>query len=116
MKRMLLFLPLAAALAVPSAGAIAQSSSATAAPTVVHIKNFAYAPAAVTVTTGTVIRFVNDDPVAHTVTATGANAFDSGNMDQNGAWTHTFDKAGTYQYLCTYHTYMKAQVVVKDAS
>jgi len=98
--------------------ALAQNAAATAAPApaaTVHIKSFAYAPTPLTVTTGDTVLFVNDDPVAHTVTSTESGQFDSGNLDQNAKWRRTFTKAGTYTYLCTYHTYMKGSVVVKDA-
>ncbi|MBV9102140.1 MAG: cupredoxin family copper-binding protein [Candidatus Eremiobacteraeota bacterium] len=93
-----------------NAGSTSSSPAAT-----VHIKNFAYSPSPATIKTGETVLFINDDPVPHTVTATEAKTFDSGNMDQNGKWQYTFTKAGTYTYLCTYHTYMKGSVVVKDA-
>jgi plastocyanin len=119
MNRSVLISCLAAVLLAGAGGfAAAQTaapSAAPAAPTVVRLKNFAYVPATVTVKAGETVEFVNDDPVAHTVTATDAKAFDSGNMDQNAKWRHTFAKAGTYTFLCTYHTYMKGTVVVKDA-
>ena len=58
------------------------------------------------------------DP-AHTVTAVtlGDNKkplFDSGNMDKGQKFSFTFKKPGTYQYLCAYHTFMKAKIVVTD--
>lgn len=102
-------------------GAVAQStptaapSAAPATATVVHIKNFAYVAPTLTVKTGDTVAFVNDDSTPHTVTASD-KSFDSGNMDQNASWKYTFAKAGTYAYICTYHTYMKGTVVVKDAS
>jgi plastocyanin len=119
MKRMLLFATLAVAFAAGARGATAQSPAPGAAPSpaaIVHIKNFAYTPGTVTIKTGDVVQFVNDDPVAHTVTAADAAGFDSGNMDEHAVWRHAFTKAGTYPYLCTYHTYMKGTVVVKDGS
>ena len=115
------FLPRAAALVITAflAGsgglARADSSGSSSPAATVHIKNFAYSPSPATIKTGETILFINDDPVPHTVTATNAKAFDSGNMDQSGKWRYTFTKAGTYTYLCTYHTYMKGSVVVKDA-
>ena|SRR5581483_12368216 len=93
--------------------AVAQSQ-APAAPSVVHIKNFAFTPSPLTIKTGTMVQFINDDPVAHTVTATDGKEFDSGNLDQNAKWSHTFTKAGTYTYLCSLHTYMKGTIVVQD--
>jgi len=80
--------------------------------TVVYIKNYKYSPATVTITVGTSVAWVNQDATSHTVTATDAS-FDSGNLDQNANYTHTFTKAGTYAYYCAYHSYMKATVIVK---
>jgi plastocyanin len=98
-------------------GAVAQSApTAAASPAaVVHIKDFAFAPPSVTVKTGDTVRFINDDGVAHTVTASD-KSFDSGNMNQSQTWNYTFAKAGTYAYVCAYHTYMKGTVIVKDST
>jgi plastocyanin len=103
-----------AALSGTALVAHAQSPAPASPAATVHIKNFAYAPSPVTVKTGDTVLFINDDQVAHTVTATDSKSFDSGNMDQSAKWKFTFAKAGTYQYLCTYHTYMKGSVVVQD--
>jgi len=108
----------AAALAAgpPAAPAFADAP-ATAAPqaaVVVHIKNFAYDPATVTIKPGQAVQFINDDETPHTATAKDAS-FDSGNLDQKATWTHVFPKAGTYPYICTYHPYMHGTIVVQDA-
>ena len=76
-----------------------------------HTKDFAYAPPDLTIPAGTTVTFVNDDEPAHTVTAVD-KSFDSGNMDKGAKWTYTFNKPGTYQYICTYHPFMKAKIVV----
>jgi plastocyanin len=105
--------------AAPNAAraADAPAPAASAAPIVVHTKDFAYKPLTLTIPAGTSVTFVNDDPAAHTVTATGDKpAFDSGNMDQNAKWTFTFKTPGTYQYFCKYHAFMKATVVVTAAN
>ena len=93
----------------PAAG---PSGSPAPAAVVVHIKNFAYAPDTVTISAGQSVRFVEDDDTAHTVTASDGS-FDSGNLEKGGSWVHAFTKAGTYNYVCTYHPYMKGKVVVK---
>ena len=124
MIRLTLLAPLAAfALVIGGAQfvAVAQtpapSSSAAPVSHVVHVKNFAYAPPSLTITTGESVTFINDDVTPHTVTASdSAKTFDSGNMDQNATWKHAFTKAGTYAYFCTYHPYMKGTITVKDAA
>lgn len=81
----------------------------------VHIKNFKYDPATVTVHAGDRVTFVNDDDEAHTITASD-KAFDSEGLDGSGTWQHVFAKSGTFHYFCELHPYMKATVVVLDAT
>lgn len=90
------------------------SPSATAAPkaVVVHIKDFAFVPATVTVRAGQTITFVEDDEASHTVTAEN-KSFDSGYMKQHDRWSHVFTTAGTYPYVCAYHSTMHGTVVVR---
>jgi plastocyanin len=78
----------------------------------VHIKDFKFVPAVVSVAPGTTVTFVNDDQEPHTVTATN-HAFDSEGLDTNQKWPHTFAKAGTYAYFCEMHPYMHGTVTVK---
>lgn len=99
-----LFLAMLLAVASPAAMANTQVT--------VHIKNFAYDPATLTVAPGTVVRFVNDDDEAHTVTARDGS-FDSGGLGTGDIWTHTFAKAGSYAYFCEMHPYMKGKVTVR---
>ena len=97
-----------AALLLQSAAAGASDPVTTA---TVHIRNFAYVPVKLSVARGTVVRFVNDDDEAHTVTATD-RSFDSGGLDTGDAWTHRFTAAGTETYFCTLHPYMRGTIVV----
>ena len=80
---------------------------------VVHVKNFAFVPEKVTINAGQTVRFVQDDEMAHTVTAADTS-FDSGNLDKGKSWTHTFAKAGTFAYVCAYHPSMRGTVVVRE--
>jgi plastocyanin len=81
----------------------------------IHIKDFKYNPAALTVHAGGRVTFVNDDDEAHTVTATD-KSFDSEGLDTAGSWQHVFTKPGTYHYFCELHPYMKATIVVLPAA
>ena len=88
------------------------SPSPTAAPAAtVHIKNSAYAPQSVKISVGQTVAFVNDDDFSHTVTADD-KSYDSGDMPKGARFTHTFTKAETSNYTCTYHPFMKGSVVV----
>ncbi|GAC1402425.1 MAG: cupredoxin family copper-binding protein [Candidatus Velthaea sp.] len=79
---------------------------------VVHIADFAFAPAAVTVAVGDEVTFVNDDTEPHTATST---AFDSGGLDLHQSWTHRFTRPGTFAYHCTLHPGMTGRIVVRAA-
>jgi len=81
----------------------------------VHIKNFKYDPATISVHAGDRVTFVNDDDEAHTITASD-KTFDSEGVDGSGTWQHVFTKSGTFHYFCELHPYMKATVVVLDAT
>ncbi|MBI3022656.1 MAG: cupredoxin domain-containing protein [Thaumarchaeota archaeon] len=82
----------------------------------VDTSNPGYLPAKITVIIGVnnTIRWTNDDNAPHTVTAAD-KSFDSGNMNQGDTFTYTFTTAGTYNYVCLYHPWMKAVVVVLKA-
>jgi plastocyanin len=88
--------------------------AATPAVAIVHIKDFKFVPATVTVAPGTTVTFINDDQEPHTVTATD-HSFDSEGLDTNQKWAHAFAKAGTFAYFCEMHPYMHGVVTVKAA-
>lgn len=111
MKRRIAFSLLAASLALGLAPAVASAAPTAPAAPVVHIKNFMFVPAKLTVPAGTTVRFVNDDEEPHTVTATD-KAFDSEGLDTHQAFTHTFAKAGTFTYFCELYPYMHGTLVV----
>ena len=79
---------------------------------VVDIKEFTYAPPALTVPVTTTVSWVNRDEEPHTVTsATGA--FASAGLSKDDTFSQRFTRAGTYQYFCALHPHMKATVIVK---
>lgn len=78
----------------------------------ISIKNFAFSVSTLTVSSGTVVKWTNNDATAHTVTADDGS-FNSGELASGQSYTHTFDSTGTYAYHCTYHPMMTASVVVK---
>jgi plastocyanin len=98
--------PTPAASAAPSPAASPVSSIPN-----IHIRNFAFVPDTVTIKPGGTVRWIQDDDTPHTVTAAD-KSFDSGNLDKKAVYTHTFDKAGTYAYVCAYHPSMRAKVIV----
>jgi plastocyanin len=80
----------------------------------VVIDNFTFSPATLTVPAGTAVTWVNHDDVPHTVTSPSRpRLLDSPTLDTDESFTHVFKTPGTYDYYCTVHPRMTAQVIVK---
>lgn len=92
-------------------GSCKKSTSDTPGMNEVFIQGMAFNPRTITVTANTTIIWTNKDGVAHTVTST-TGLFDSGSINSNGTYSHTFATAGTFPYRCTIHPSMTASVVV----
>ncbi|WP_239001895.1 MULTISPECIES: cupredoxin family copper-binding protein [unclassified Mycobacteroides] len=87
------------------------SAPAPAGPAV-HIENFAFNPATLTVPAGTTVTWTNKDEEPHNVVAEDGS-FRSPGMDAQGTFSYQFATPGTYQYVCGIHPFMKATVVVQ---
>lgn len=68
-------------------------------------KDFAIDPANLTVKVGTKVEWINKDSTLHNVTFKPGDPaeFKSKDFNKGGTATFTFDKPGTYKYLCTFH-------------
>ncbi len=97
-----------AVLAVLAAPAI----SALAADTMVSIDNFTFAPTPLTVALGTTVTWVNRDDIPHAIYCPALN-LRSHALDTNDSFVHTFDQAGTYDYICSIHPHMRGRIVVQ---
>lgn len=96
-----------------SASQGSNSGSSAASSGKIDISNFEFVPKTVTVKAGTPITWTNQDSAAHTATAPGPNGgFDTGTLQKGDSKTVNV-KAGTYQYVCGIHPFMKATLVVK---
>jgi len=76
-----------------------------------------FSPSTVTVSPGTEVTWTNDDATIHTVVEGSAEApveggFDSSIVNTGDSWEHTFDTAGTFDYYCSLHPFMKGTVTV----
>jgi plastocyanin len=120
MKKYILGISLMIAVVVIAIAACSKSdSSNTPAPPTnnpaadanVSIKNFAFSPASVTIKAGGTVGWTNADADAHTVTDNNGG-FDSGAINANAKYSHTFATAGTYTYHCTFHSMMATATVV----
>ena len=96
----------------PSADNSPGSSHSSAGGAAVSIKNFAYAPANLTVSQGTTIVFSNEDSTEHTATASGG-AFDTGSISQGQSKTVTLETAGSFSYVCSFHPFMHGTITVR---
>jgi plastocyanin len=77
-----------------------------------------FVPDTLTVSKGTTVSWTNDDTTLHTVTSGSAESgnsgteFDSSYLAAGKTFQHQFNTAGTFDYYCTLHPYMKGKVVV----
>lgn len=78
-----------------------------------------YNPSPVTIKPGTSVTWTNNDSTLHTVSSglpeQGAvgTLFDSSLIAPGKTFAHAFDKAGSFDYSCTLHPFMRGQVIVK---
>jgi plastocyanin len=87
-----------------SAGAPASSE--------VKIDNFSFGPAALTISAGTTVTWINRDDIPHTVVSPD-KVFKSKVLDTDEKFSFTFDKPGEYGYFCSVHPKMTGKVVVQ---
>ena len=84
-----------------------------AAPIEMDQKSMLFAPHVLPVVTGTTVRFLNSDAVAHNVFSPEAK-YNLGTWPQGESRDHTFDKPGVYTQLCRVHPEMEGYVVVLE--
>jgi len=79
-----------------------------------------FVPATVNIAAGDTVTWTNSGAITHTVTfdsgkaatasdvvlPSGASPFDSGDMEEDATFSHTFTVKGTYKYVCKYHEMM----------
>jgi plastocyanin len=112
--RQILAAAVAGALWLSSGGAVAASDMTSV--TIVEPRvqsRWGYAPTTVNVQAGTWVTWSNAGLDAHTVTAIDGS-FDSGNLDPSDGFSWFFADPGTYEYICTLHSWMTGSVIVSD--
>lgn len=87
------------------------NNSSDLGPNEVALQNFAYSPATLTVKAGTTVKWINLDSATHDVISDDGT-FNSGNMGKDQSFNHTFNKAGTYSYHCSFHPSMTGKIIV----
>jgi plastocyanin len=96
---------------MPSGTPSTAKASTPVATNAVSITNFAFSPAAITVTAGSTVVWTNNDSVQHDITFNGGGIA-SNVLNQNDTFSHTFPTAGTYHYICSIHPFMHGTVIV----
>lgn len=77
----------------------------------INVYNMAF-PSSTSVKKGTIVKWYNQDGVAHTVTSDDGTSFNSGNLAAGATFSYTANTAGTFNYHCNYHSNMTATLVV----
>ena len=81
------------------------------------IEDICYIPSNIVVEKGKPVTWLNEDSSFHSVTSgfypEPSGLFDSGHLDPYQSYTLSFDEIGTYDYFCTLHPWMFAQVIVE---
>jgi amicyanin len=95
----------------PAAPGNVPVASAAVATDAVHIKNFAFSPASITIKAGATVVWTNEDAIQHDVTFDGGGIV-STTLNHNDTFSHTFLTAGTYHYICSIHPFMHGTVIV----
>ena len=99
---------------------VTQTDAAPPANTVniVGLESPFFTPNVLNIKAGTTVTFVNTDGNSHTVTSVKPGStdsdgnFDSGIIKAGKTFSFTFDKPGTYNYICMIHTHMSGTINV----
>jgi plastocyanin len=76
------------------------------------IKDFMFAPAALSVKAGSTVSWRNQDNEPHTV-ASDSGLFRSGAIDTDEVFSFKFEQPGTYHFICTIHPYMVGTITAQ---
>lgn len=98
------------------AGGNSTEAPAQAIPNQIEINNFEFSPAKMVVKKGTKVTWKNNDSAKHNI------AFDSGSLKgtegelfgKGETYSYTFSEAGSFEYHCSPHPYMKAMIEVQE--
>lgn len=78
----------------------------------VKIFNYKFDPEVLTVPAGTTVTWTNKDEVPHSVVSSDKRFTQSGGLDTGDTYSYTFKDAGSYEYFCSLHPFMKGKIVV----
>jgi plastocyanin len=81
--------------------------------TEVSMEGIAFVPPELSVGVGDTVTWTNNDTVGHDVTGDSFSSGEPGAMAGGDTFEHTFDEAGTFDYVCTVHPGMEGTVAVE---
>jgi plastocyanin len=87
----------------------ASSASSPKAAVTVDMVGLEFEPARVTIERGETVKFVNRGEVTHNAKGKG---FFSRVVEPGGTYSHRFDSAGSFHYVCTFHPGMEGTLTV----
>lgn len=77
----------------------------------IEIKQMAFSPAAITVSKGDTVVFVNHDLVDHDITEEDKRSWSSSPLPPGQSWSKIMDESTNY--FCSLHVVMKGKITVK---
>ncbi|MCU0269050.1 MAG: plastocyanin/azurin family copper-binding protein [Acidimicrobiales bacterium] len=86
---------------------------AAAPPAQVRITDYDFEPVDLDVEAGATVTWTNVDPIEHQIVSLDPGVLQSPRLAEGAAYSHTFERAGTYRYYCTIHNLMKGTVTVR---
>lgn len=112
------FAQMLAGLGVSAVPALAQAKTVEV--TMKQAPKSRFLPEVVNISSGDTVKWTNPAFVTHSVTfdpgmaatagdvvlPAGVAPFDSGNIEEDGSFSHTFTVKGTYKYICKFHEAM----------
>jgi plastocyanin len=93
-------------------GKITPTDNPTLSQVTISMKNSVFTPSSLKIKPRTQVTWVNDDSMAHTVTYSSGNLFDSGSIPPGGSFSFTFTDINTLNYHCNFHPGMKGTIIV----
>ena len=96
---------------------VAPAAEAPADAVVVKIDKLKYEPAEVTIKAGQTVTWINAEAMPHNIAfqagVIGDAKLDGAMMKKDQSYSVKFNDAGTYDYHCTPHPFMKGKVIVE---
>jgi plastocyanin len=99
----------------PTPAPASGTSTPAAESVTVYIDGMRFNPSNITVKPGTTVTWVHGSQMPHTISGN-ADGLRSGTLYNGQQYSHTFNTAGSYNYICGLHPSMTGNVVVEEAA